>query len=590
MVFINKLNTIATSRISKYGAQYYTFAIFGVINYPLAYFYEIYMSNSLNTSGLWLRLIAALLCLTLLFKKKWPNKLQKFLPIYWYTTITLAIPVLTAFMVLESNFSLAWLVNANIGIMIMILILDTLSFLIIEVLGLTIGVGLFYSLGHSVKHWPNYEDFVLFLYMFFCIIVLGSIFSKNKEIFNNLMQKAKDELNAQLESIVTERTQELEQALLAKTEFLNNMSHEIRTPIGGMSIISKELVESWKSFTEDRRIELAKAVTTNAERLRLLVGNLLDLAKFSHGKMLLDLKKVDLNQLVREMIIETESLYLHGKNISFSFNFTSDNDAIIDAERISQVLRNLFVNAIKFSPNNSTITINIVGSEITYDDGLKVEALHLTITDQGIGIPEYEFDAIFNPFIQSSKTKTKAGGTGLGLAICKNIIEAHHGEIWAENMIGARFNFLIPKFQAKEMATHYIISENDIAGTKQGADVKANIVMIDDEEACLLSMELILSGTNYTFIKFENGCDALAYLKSGAPIDLILLDLMMPDIYGLNILSEIKSFKPSIPVILQTGSSDECEIKKAFAIGVAGYIKKPYQKKLILDEIKSKLV
>ena len=401
-----------------------------------------------------------------------------------------------------------------------------------------------------------------------------------------LIQNQLESANLDLEEKVKLRTSEVESALNAKTEFLNNMSHEIRTPIGGMSIISRELAENWDKFTEIRKIELANAVATNAERLRLLVGNLLDLAKFSNGKMLLELKKVDLNQLVSEMIMEAKSLYLQDKKINFVFDAAEHNNAIIDAERISQVLRNLFVNAIKFSPNRSNITINIIESEITYDDGLSIDALHFTITDQGMGIPEHELDVIFNPFIQSSKTKTKAGGTGLGLAICREIITAHHGEIWAENIGGARFNFLIPKFQTKEMDNHHIIHENNIEILEQTSDLPANIMMIDDEETCLLSMELILSNTNYKLIKFDNGDKALKYLQSGAKVDLILLDLMMPDIYGLNVLCEIKHHNPSIPVILQTGSSDEQEIKRAFIIGVAGYIKKPYQKKLVLAEIR----
>ncbi|AIL65891.1 Sensor histidine kinase [Rickettsiales bacterium Ac37b] len=412
---------------------------------------------------------------------------------------------------------------------------------------------------------------------------------------NNIRAKledTKEELQKTNKSL-EQNTVELKQALAAKTEFLNNMSHEIRTPMQGFTVISTSLVEHWQEFNDERKYELADKIASNAKRLSSLLSHLLDLSKFQAGKMRLSLEKIDLNLIITEMIEEAKTLYINGKQLQINFTPLKEAFILADKERIGQVLRNLFVNSIKFSPNNSTITVSLELSEITYDDQNKSEAYHFSIKDEGVGVPENELYTIFEVFVQSSKTKIKAGGTGLGLAICKEIIDAHHGEIWAENNEdkGATFNFVVPISQAKQMDGHKIIAENNVAITTKPAiqtTKSANILIIDDEEACLMSMELLLFGSGYNLHKAVGGYAGLEYLKEHSKeIDLILLDLMMPDIYGLNVLAEIKQDPAlrKIPVILQTGSSDNAEIERAFTLGIFTYIKKPYQKQNVIAEL-----
>ena len=204
--------------------------------------------------------------------------------------------------------------------------------------------------------------------------------------------------------------------------------------------------------------------------------------------------------------------------------------------------------------------------------------VHIEVTDQGIGIPPGEELLIFQPFVQSSSTKTKAGGTGLGLAICHDIISAHHGRIWATNNPGGGVTFSVT-----------IPTDSSSKPSEQlPSTPAANILLIDDEEACLMSMDLLLYGSNYILHKANGGVAGLEFLRTHpGQIDVILLDLMMPDIYGLNLLADLKHDQSHmhIPVILQSGTSDEAEIKKAFVMGVAGFIRKPYDKPTILAEI-----
>jgi signal transduction histidine kinase/ActR/RegA family two-component response regulator len=578
---------LAEKRVQKYGAQYYTYGIFGLINYPLAYLYESHVQHF--TGGLWFRMLSALLCSILLLKEHWPNKLRPFLPLYWYLVIAFSIPVLSSYMLLLNKFSLGWLINFNVGVMIAILVLDVLSFLLIEILGTALGLALFYLLGHTFNSLPTYDHISLFIYMFSCIVILGSIFSRNKEIYNDYLQKAKDGLNVQLEHKVAERTAELaslnknlehmveertidlQKALSAKTEFLNNMSHEIRTPVQGFVGISDGLLNKWRLLSDDEKFSYIKMVASSGKRLGSLVGNLLDLSKFQVGKITLHLIYTDMNHAIEAMIDECQTLYLTEKKIKIKYINEAHNTHLnADEELLGQVLRNLFTNAIKFSNSGIELVATLRDTKL---DG--VPAVHFSLRDQGVGIPEDELHAIFESFVQSSHTKTKAGGTGLGLAICKEIIELHSGKIWAENNpdSGATFHFIIPCSQDRP----------EIEANKDGKQF--NILIVDDEEICHLSMETIIFGTNYHLAKATGGIKGLEYLRNNPDVDLVMLDLMMPDMYGLNVLAEIRN-DPKLAhlrVILQSGTSDFAEVKKAEALGIIKFIKKPYRKDVVLQ-------
>lgn len=590
MKIISKIIDAAEERVNKYGAQYFTFAIFGLINYPLAFFYEYVVNN--DSTSLWLRCISTLLCFILLFKDKIPIQYHRYIPFYWYFTLTISLATAGTLFLLQNQFSLAYLINFNIGVMVVILLVDWLSFLMIEVIGIIFALIINYFTHHHLPPLPNDDYINLFFYMFFCIVVLGSIFTRNKEIYNDQLQKIKDNINTELENKISERTYELQHALAAKTEFLNNMSHEIRTPISGFTTISEILVESWDKFDEEKRYSLARQVYLNCKRLYSLIGNLLDLSKFNAGKMLLDLQIVDLNLLVSNMIDECRTLYLSNKKISFEFIPAIDGKITADSERIIQVLRNIVTNAIKYSNCGSIISIKILNKESAYKSGKFAKSIHVSISDQGIGIPDSELTIIFDPFIQSTRTKTQAGGTGLGLAICKEIIEAHRGKIWAENNIdkGSTFHFIIPLIEKKHHTENNVEEKQSLNSSSSDNKIsEATILVIDDEEICLTSIELILANTNYRVIKALGGREGLEYLNNnkGSSVDLILLDLMMPDIYGLNLLKIFKQTPnfAEIPVILQSGTSDMAEIDKAYKLGIVTYIKKPYNQSIVVNEI-----
>lgn len=393
-----------------------------------------------------------------------------------------------------------------------------------------------------------------------------------------------ESINNNLELKVKERTIELEQALMVKTDFLNNISHEVRTPVQGITSISQGLVEEWNTHNDEKKYALASSVASDSQRLFSLISNLLDLSLFNSGEIYFNLQEADLVKLTKDIINECNKLYIKDKSIKIRLDsFPEKANLIIDINRILQILRHILTNSIKFM-NQGTISISIENSIIINNEQENIPAYMVTIKDEGINVPENELTDIFTAFSQSSNTKNKISGAGLGLTICKKVIDGHHGKIWAKNNKekGITISFTLPIIQKE---TQPIKTKKLTDSSKKSI----NILMIDDEPTCQMSMDILLSNTDFHLISAYGGIEGLEYLsKNYKTIDLVFLDLMMPDMYGLNVLIEIRSRSETqdIPVIIQSGTNDNKEIEKAMASGAQDYVRKPYKRQQILDIIK----
>ena len=263
------------------------------------------------------------------------------------------------------------------------------------------------------------------------------------------------EQNFSLEEKVQQRTQALEhakeaaeQANRSKSEFLANMSHELRTPMHSILSFARFAHDSTTDPELDRENmqRYLSRITTSGNRLLVLLNNLLDLSKLEAGKFPFYPGYYPLTEVIRQTESEFMALAKEKEIQLILTQKASDDKVWCDQEHIQLILRNLIGNAIKFSPNHGIIKIEIQDSYIRCY-GRDRDSLCIRVIDEGVGIPEKELDQVFDKFVQSSKTNQGAGGTGLGLSICKELIQLHHGKIFATNNEhkGATFTFVLPK-------------------------------------------------------------------------------------------------------------------------------------------------
>lgn len=219
-----------------------------------------------------------------------------------------------------------------------------------------------------------------------------------------------------------------------KSKFLGIAAHDLRNPIGAIKSFSNLLIDSYSDFSDEDRIEFMTLIKDSSQFSLNLINELLDISKIELGKLELNKK----NQDIQEIIVNTikiNKIFAGKKNIQINFTPTmADNSICIDKNKIEQVLHNLLSNAIKYSNPETTISVSL----IKHDSHIEI-----SINDQGVGIPDKELKKLFTEFgTTSAKTTANESSTGLGLAIAKKIVNGHGGEIMAHSKLGEGSEFL----------------------------------------------------------------------------------------------------------------------------------------------------
>jgi len=222
-----------------------------------------------------------------------------------------------------------------------------------------------------------------------------------------------------------------------KTELLGTVSHELRTPLGSIKGYATTLLTHGSKLRKDEQREFLEIIDSEADRLRDLIENLLDLSRLEAGVLRIDRDLVRLGATAREVLRKVQ---LATPNHELALDWPTEDPLVnADQKRIYQVIQNLLTNAVKYSPNGGCITLSAC---------IKRHELVISVADQGLGMPAMELDRIFDRFHRIQTDVSRGiGGTGLGLAICKGLVEAHGGRIWAESAgegEGSTFRLSLP--------------------------------------------------------------------------------------------------------------------------------------------------
>ena len=375
-----------------------------------------------------------------------------------------------------------------------------------------------------------------------------------------------------------EKAEKAENASKMKSLFLANMSHEIRTPLNAIEGFSRVIVET---DSQEDRMKFFEIIESNNNRLQSLVNEILDLSRVESGEIVMKKAETDLNELcagIKNLFKFRcpDAVKLEWRKPLMPVTFNTD------ANRLTQVFSNLISNSLK---HTSSGTISY-GYKVL-DDGQNIQFF---VQDTGSGIAKEDIAHIFETYV-SRDAETNKNGYGLGLPLCKIIVEKLGGTISVESEKGkgSLFTFVMP-FEGTIGGVNQAKTTNvrtiRISGRPDDLDMK-KILVAEDEDSNYELVKIVLQ-KRYKLLRAHNGIEAVTLNEDEKP-DLILMDIRMPEMNGLDATRIIKEVSTSTPVIALSAYAFEENIREAKAAGCDEFMAKPFKVENLIEIVKKYL-
>ncbi|MBT1689895.1 hybrid sensor histidine kinase/response regulator [Dawidia soli] len=359
------------------------------------------------------------------------------------------------------------------------------------------------------------------------------------------LQQINNELEKQREEAENAR-REAEKANQAKSIFLATMSHEIRTPMNGVLGMASLLAET--PLTVEQK-EYTDTIRGSGEALLRVINDILDFSKIESGNLELDTHTFDLRQCVEEVMdVFATKAAQKGLDLVYQIDYQIPAQIISDSHRLRQILLNLIGNAMKFTERGEIF----VSIELLKIDRDQIE-LAFHVKDTGIGVPQDKLSRLFKAFSQvDSSTTRKYGGTGLGLVISQRLVELMGGSITVESEmgVGTSFVFTIKGMVSQESIRQYV--HTNITGNEG-----KKVLVVDDNKTNLNILKNQLEQWKLVPMLASSGAEALQILESGDKFDLVITDMQMPDMDGVQFTNAVKANHAQLPVVLLSSIGDE---------------------------------
>lgn len=443
----------------------------------------------------------------------------------------------------------------------------------------------------QVEIVPNFYRRWWFIALIILLVIAGVVLIYRWRVKD--LTRQRNELKKAVEEGVqeiSEQKAQVQQLTADRISFFTNITHELRTPI---TLIIGPIDRALKLSTNPKVIEQLNFVARNSRYLLSLVNQLMDFRKIESGKMEAVTMRGNIHKALEEIILPFK-VYAMERGITIRTLYHLPNPVFnFNEDSLRKVLTNLLGNAIKFTPDNGTVTLYAALWKTSKCD--EENALYLCVSDTGCGLAEGEEEKVFGHFYQG-KNQMKypiigAADSGIGLYLCRKLVEIYGGSISAKNNHGegCSFRVIIPVKDSKIASPTASDMKERARHTEQDENAQADdrmcILVVEDNEDMRSFMRSVLSDT-YTVVEAANGEEAMKVLLS-TDVDLIISDLMMPVMDGLELAGKVKeNFSLShIPFIMLTAKTANEARLEGYKKGIDAYILKPFDEEMLLARI-----